>query len=134
MKNIFKIKDILFQTFLYSTILCVVCLLISTPLFFVGFYHIPVGLSIGLLINGLSYLFSYLVKGKEEREKTVKFTVIINVIRFVVLIICVIVFSVLEYRLRIFIANSIAIVGGYMLTLFIQIGCAILEGRRNARR
>ena len=134
MKNIFKIKDILFQTFLYSTIVCIVSFLISIPLFFAGFYQIPIGLSIGLLINGLSYLFSYLIKEKEERERTVKYTIIINAVRFAVLVTCVIIFAVLEYKFKILVANSAAIAGGYMLTIFIQIGCAILEGKRNVRR
>lgn len=95
--------------------------------------NIPNGIAIGFIINILSYLATYLVKPIEERTKTLKYSILITIARFVLLVGAVIAFSVLEYKFEIKIANPIAIVGGYILTLVINIICIVLERKMNVR-
>lgn len=133
MKRLFKNQDPILLTVIFSIAFCVVISLCLIPLYFNGWMNIPNGIAIGFIINILSYLATYLVKPIEERTKTLKYSILITIARFVLLVGAVIAFSVLEYKFEIKIANPIAIVGGYILTLVINIICIVLERKMNVR-
>lgn len=134
MKNLFKNQDPIFQTVLYSIISCVVISLCLIPLYLNNMMYIPNGIIIGFAINILAYLATYLIKHVEERTKTVRYSIIVTISRFFLLAAALIVFALLEFRFQIKIANFVAIVGGYFISLLIYVICVILEGKRNAKR
>lgn len=127
MKRLFLIKSPLFKTFLYSIILGIISLISAIPLSFVGYWNIPLGIFVGLLINGGAYLLLYLSEEKESMTHSVKITMLINILRFVVLAIFAFGFAVLEYVFYIKSANVFAIVGGYLASLVIYIIVVLIE-------
>lgn len=134
MKNLFKNQDPIFQTVLYSILAGVVISLCLIPLYLNNMMYIPNGIVIGLVINILAYLATYLIKNIEERTKTVRYSIIVTISRFFLLAAALIVFALLEFRFKLKIANFMAIIGGYFISLFIYVICVILEGKRNAKR
>ena len=130
MKGLFKQKDPIFRTFLYSVIFGITILILLTPFYLIGYWEIPIGIFVGISINATAYLLLYLSKEKEEMTHSVKATTIIQILRFVVVLITAMVFGYLEFFLHIKIANTFAIVGGYLIPLLIYF---IIEftGRKN---
>ena len=98
MKRLFKNQDPTLLTVIFSAAFCVVISLCLIPLYLNGWMNIPNGIAVGFVINILSYLVTYLVKPIEERTKTLKYSVIITIARFILLVGAVIAFSVLEYK------------------------------------
>lgn len=132
-RNFLK-KDINLTTFVFSLIVVSLAYLCSIPLIFKGFIKIPNGIALGALINAFAYLVMFLIKDKEERELTIKFSVLVSILRFVLLAGAIILFAILEYKLGMGIFNPIAIAGGYMIPLIIQIICSLVFGEQNVRR
>lgn len=132
-RNFLK-KDINLTTFVFSLIIVSLVYLCLIPLIFKGLIKIPNGITLGALINAFAYLVMFLIKGKEERELTIKFSVIVSILRFVLLAGAIILFAILEYKLGMGIFNPIAIAGGYMIPLIIQIICSLVFGEKNVRR
>lgn len=132
-RNFFK-KDINLTTFVFSLIVVLLAYLCSIPLIFKGLIKIPNGIALGALINAFAYLVMFLIKDKEERELTIKFSVLVSILRFVLLAGVIILFAILEYKLGMGIFNPIAIAGGYMIPLIIQIICSLVFGEKNVRR
>lgn len=127
MKRLFLIKNPIFKTFLYSIILATISLISVIPLSFFGYWNIPLGISIGLLINGVAYLLLFLLEERENMTHSVKISILINIFRFVVLAIFAIGFAIVEYVFYIKIANVFAIVGGYVISLVIYIITVLTE-------
>lgn len=134
MSRIFFKKDINLTTFVFSLIVVLLAYLCSIPLIFKGLIKIPNGIALGALINAFAYLVMFLIKDKEERELTIKFSVLVSILRFVLLAGVIILFAILEYKLGMGIFNPIAIAGGYMIPLIIQIICSLVFGEKNVRR
>lgn len=134
MSRIFFKKDINLTTFVFSLIVVLLAYLCSIPLIFKGLIKIPNGIALGALINAFAYLVMFLIKDKEERELTIKFSVIVSILRFVLLAGAIILFAILEYKLGMGIFNPIAIAGGYMIPLIIQTICSLVFGEKNVRR
>ena len=132
-RNFLK-KDINLTTFVFSLIVVLLAYLCLIPLIFKGLINIPNGIALGALINAFAYLVMFLIKDKEERELTIKFSVIVSILRFVLLAGAIILFAILEYKLGMGIFNPIAIAGGYMIPLIIQIICSLVFGEKNVRR
>ena len=132
-RNFFK-KDINLTTFVFSLIVVLLAYLCLIPLIFKGLIKIPNGIALGALINAFAYLVMFLIKDKEERELTIKFSVLVSILRFVLLAGAIILFAILEYKLGMGIFNPIAIAGGYMIPLIIQIICSLVFGEKNVRR
>lgn len=132
-RNFFK-KDINLTTFVFSLIVVLLAYLCLIPLIFKGLIKIPNGIALGALINAFVYLVMFLIKDKEERELTIKFSVLVSILRFVLLAGAIILFAILEYKLGMGIFNPIAIAGGYMIPLIIQIICSLVFGEKNVRR
>lgn len=132
-RNFLK-KDINLTTFVFSLIVVSLAYLCLIPLIFKGLIKIPNGIALGALINAFAYLVMFLIKDKEERELTIKFSVIVSILRFVLLAGAIILFAILEYKLGMGIFNPIAIAGGYMIPLIIQIICSLVFGEKNVRR
>ncbi|MBR2507472.1 MAG: hypothetical protein IKB70_11440 [Bacilli bacterium] len=132
-RNFLK-KDINLTTFVFSLIVVLLAYLCLIPLIFKGLIKIPNGIALGALINAFAYLVMFLIKDKEERELTIKFSVIASILRFVLLVGAIILFAILEYKLGMGIFNPIAIAGGYMIPLIIQIICSLVFGEKNVRR
>lgn len=132
-RNFLK-KDINLTTFVFSLIVALLAYLCLIPLIFKGLIKIPNGIALGALINAFAYLVMFLIKDKEERELTIKFSVIVSILRFVLLAGAIILFAILEYKLGMGIFNPIAIAGGYMIPLIIQIICSLVFGEKNVRR
>ena len=132
-RNFLK-KDINLTTFVFSLIVVLLAYLCLIPLIFKGLIKIPNGIALGALINAFAYLVMFLIKDKEERELTIKFSVIVSILRFVLLAGAIILFAILEYKLGMGIFNPIAIAGGYMIPLIIQIICSLVFGEQNVRR
>lgn len=132
-RNFLK-KDINLTTFVFSLIVVLLAYLCLIPLIFKGLIKIPNGIALGALINAFAYLVMFLIKGKEERELTIKFSILVSILRFVLLAGAIILFAILEYKLGMGIFNPIAIAGGYMIPLIIQIICSLVFGEKNVRR
>lgn len=132
-RNFLK-KDINLTTFVFSLIVVLLAYLCLIPLIFKGLIKIPNGIALGALINAFAYLVMFLIKDKEERELTIKFSVLVSILRFVLLAGAIILFAILEYKLGMGIFNPIAIAGGYMIPLIIQIICSLVFGEKNVRR
>ena len=129
-----KIKDQNCLTFILSLIVTMFVAISLIWFYFNNLMKIPNGIVLGSLINAFSYLALSLIKEKEERERTIKYTIIVNAIRFVLLITSILVSAVLEYKNDINVINPIAIAGGYMIPLMIHIISALIMEKKNVRR
>lgn len=121
MINRFRRLNIEFQTVVWSIIVTLGLLLLMIPLFFFSLMEIPLGIALGALIGIITYLALGLVENKSKQKLSIGLTITIIVLRL--LLIAGILFLVgwLYYAKEVKIFNIFAVVGGYLMTLVINI-------------
>ena len=121
MINWFRRLNIEFQTVVWSIIVTLGLLLLMIPLFFFSLMEIPLGVALGALIGIITYLALGLVENKSKQKLSIGLTITIIVLRLLVIAGILFLVGWLYYAKEVKIFNIFAVVGGYLMTLVINI-------------
>ena len=121
MVNWYRRLNIDYKTVVWSAIITIVLILLMTPLFFLSWMEIPLGMALGSIIGIITYLLFGLFNNKDKPKTSIGITVGIMVLRF--LLIGGILFLVgwLYYYKDIKVFNIFAVAGGYFIALVVSI-------------
>lgn len=98
-------------------------------LFFMGYKDIPLGIILGgCVIGGLNLLSGFL-ETIDQKNKTIKFSIMMVIIRFVVIVSLSVVLALMYYRWEIKLFNIFAFVGVYTVSAIIT-GIVYFKERR----
>ena len=104
------------KAFLLEMVILLVTISCMTPLFINKHQDIPLGLLLGGLCGGIPLALFSLFNKKEENSRSLKFTIIIIVIRFLLVGGTLVLSGFLYYKQGIKIFNLFATLGGYVLS------------------
>ena len=121
MINWFRRLNIEFQTVVWSIIVTLGLLLLMIPLFFFSLMEIPLGIALGAAIGIITYLALGLVENKSKQKLSIGLTITIIVLRLLVIAGILFLVGWLYYAKEVKIFNIFAVVGGYFMTLVINI-------------
>ena len=120
MINWFRRLNIEFQTVVWSIIVTLGLLLLMIPLFFFSLMEIPLGIALGAAIGIITYLALGLVDDKSKQKLSIGLTITIIVLRLLVVAGILFLVGWLYYAIGVKIFNIFAVVGGYLMTLIIN--------------
>ena len=120
MINWFRRLNIEFQTVVWSIIVTLGLLLLMIPLFFFSLMEIPLGIALGAAIGIITYLALGLVDDKSKQKLSIGLTITIIVLRLLVVAGILFLVGWLYYAIGVKIFNIFAVIGGYLMTLIIN--------------
>lgn len=126
----YKNLDIYIKTCVTTAFVSLIVFLGCIPLYFYNLGEIPNGIALGGAVSALLFLL-YEV-GKDSPR--LKGTIILNVIRFGLVIALLFVTTFLYYKLEIQIFNVFAVVGMFFASTIIFVVLSLLESRNETRR
>ena len=126
----YKNLDIYIKTCVTTALVSLIVFLGCIPLYFYNLGEIPNGIALGGAISALLFLL-YEV-GKDSPR--LKGTIILNIIRFGLVIALLFVTTFLYYKLEIKIFNVFAVVGVFFASTIIFVVLSLLESRNETRR
>ena len=129
MKNWFGKLSNSYQIAFISFLAVIVCYLIVIFGYFINFSGLPNGVLLGGLAGTLSYFIIGLVENVDEKKGKPIWTIIATIIRFVLIIGLLVLSVALEYWLdnTAGIVNPFAVLGGYMISLIVNLIYYIAE-------
>ena len=130
MINWYKNLDIYIKTCVTTALVSLIVFLGCIPLYFYNLGEIPNGIALGGAVSALLFLL-YEV-GKDSPR--LKGTIILNIIRFGLVIALLFVTTFLYYKLEIKIFNVFAVVGIFFASTIIFVVLSLLESRNETRR
>lgn len=126
----YKNLDIYIKTCVTTALVSLIVFLGCIPLYFYNLGEIPNGIALGGAVSALLFLL-YEV-GKDSPR--LKGTIILNIIRFGLVIALLFVTTFLYYKLEIKIFNVFAVVGIFFASTIIFVVLSLLESRNETRR
>ncbi len=129
MKNWFKNLSNSYQISLISLLAVIAVYLIVLFGYFINFSGLPNGILIGGLSGVLSNFILGLLENVDEKKGKPIWTIIVTILRFVLIIGLLVLSVMLEYYFEgtSGIVNPFAVVGGYMISLFVNLVYYIAE-------
>lgn len=121
MINWYRRLNIEFKTMVWSIIVTLGLLLLMIPLFFFSLMEIPLGVALGASVGIITYLALGLVENKSKQKLSIGLTITIIVLRLLVIAGILFLVGWLYYTKEVKIFNIFAVVGGYFMTLVINI-------------
>lgn len=109
------------QTTVWSIIVTLVLTLLMVPLFFLSWMEIPLGFILGSSIGIITYFLLGLFNNKSKIKMALSMTITIMIIRLLVIGGILFLVGWLYYAKDIRIFNIFAVVGGYFMTIVINI-------------
>ena len=112
----FKQANNSMKTALLTYALTLVCFLATIFLFFIGRMDIPLGLLLGGVFCGTLSLIAGLLENKDEENKSSKYSIIMILSRFILLIAVTVIIALMYYRWDLKIFNVFSYVGAYIVS------------------
>ena len=119
--NYFKRANNSIKTAFLTYALTLVGLLATIFLFFYERMDIPLGILLGGVFCGTLSLVTGLLENLDEREATAKYTIIMIVSRFILLIAITVILSLMYYQWNVKIFNVFSFVGTYLVSTIILV-------------
>ena len=119
MKEFFQKLNINYKTALISSVVLGVSFLAILFMFFIGLREYPQGLLLGGLLGILPYLFFGLTEDIDRKNGKFTWTIVINVIRFVLILAAMFLCGYLYYQKNYHIFNMFTLIGGYFIPLVV---------------
>ena len=99
-------------------------------LFFNGYSDIPLGILLGGFVIGGLNIIAGIVEKKDEQKNSSVASIIMIIVRFIVLIACMIIIALMNYRWDVKIFNLYAFVGVYTVSIITLVITYLTERRQ----
>lgn len=121
MKKWFSNLTVVGKSTFLSIIISLIVFLICVPLFFFSLHDIPLGILIGCLLSIIFYFFLGRTEQKDQENGRMNITVVLQILRFIAVAGLLILFVILDFKLKIKLFNPFGFIGGYMVPTIVLI-------------
>lgn len=110
-----------YQVVVWTLIVLLTLVICSIPFFFFGLMEIPQGIALGGGVSVATYLLLGLFNNKDKPNKSMVWTIIILVIRFLIIGGILVLVGWLYYVKGVKAFNIFAVMGGYFISIIIHL-------------